>query len=73
MTNQIEKFAQEIMDEVAQARFTTIKQIKKIGNSGSVIVPKEYEGCHARVIVLNNPKESFTEFRIHNKKEEQRN
>jgi putative transposon-encoded protein len=66
------KFLDEIFDELKDFRFTTIKKVNVSGNSGAVAVPKEFVGRTARIIVLNKPKEKFTQIQMFEPKDKKK-
>jgi len=68
--NLITKFLDSINQEIAKADAVLFRKISPIGNSAHVIIPKEYIGKDARVIIASGNGEDKIEIKKVNPKEE---
>jgi len=59
----ITKFIDSIHQEIADADAVLFREISPIGNSAHVIIPKEYIGKHARIIINSKNVEGKIEIR----------
>jgi len=59
----ITKFLDSIHQEIADADAVLFREISPIGNSAHVIIPKEYIGKHARIIINSGNGEDKIEIR----------